>query len=260
MGKKKKRILMLIFFIIMFFIINYSSFDEELQKFIDESEAGVVGRIIDGDTVIVNNNSVRLLGINSPEKGEKYYNEAKNFTQNLILNKTVKIEYGKDKYDLYGRKLGFIFLGKKNTNIEIVRNGFANIYLLDDKLHEEELTNVWSECIIKNINLCEKSKDECADCIELKELDVKNQEIVFYNKCDFPCSLKDWRIKDEGRKKFIFPDFVLKAKKEIVVIVGNKTDDENILFWKKEEYVWTSTGDTLFLRDDEGKLVLWESY
>jgi len=33
-----------------------------------------------------------------------------------------------------------------------------------------------------------------------------------------------------------------------------------ILFWKGKDYVWTSTGDTLFLRDDEGKLVLWEMY
>jgi len=30
------------------------------------------------------------------------------------------------------------------------------------------------------------------------------------------------------------------------------------LFWKNEDYVWAKTGDTLFLRDGKGKLVLWE--
>ena len=40
-----------------------------------------VTRIIDGDTIEVGNNTVRLLGINSPEKGEIGYNEAKAFLQ-----------------------------------------------------------------------------------------------------------------------------------------------------------------------------------
>jgi len=30
--------------------------------------------------------------------------------------------------------------------------------------------------------------------------------------------------------------------------------------WKKKDYVWTKTGDSLFLRDSKGKLVLWKSY
>ncbi len=36
--------------------------------------------------------------------------------------------------------------------------------------------------------------------------------------------------------------------------------NENTLSWKGEKYVWTRTGDSLFLRDSEGALVLWKSY
>jgi hypothetical protein len=52
----------------------------------------------------------------------------------------------------------------------------------------------------------------------------------------------------------------LKGKEEAKVIVGNKTNSENVFYWTKEDYVWTSTGDTLFLRDKEGNLVLWRAY
>jgi len=48
--------------------------------------------------------------------------------------------------------------------------------------------------------------------------------------------------------------------KEVMIKVGEEENTENVLFWKGESYVWTKTGDTLFLRDEEGKLVLWKGY
>ena len=104
------------------------------------------------------------------------------------------------------------------------------------------------------------STDKCAECIELKEFDNENEIVIFYNNCEFDCSLDGWEIKDEGRKKFVFPEFILKTNKEIKIEVGEGIDENSVLFWRNEYYVWTNTGDTLFLRDDEGKLVLWERY
>lgn len=257
---KKRDIFLLIFLISLFLVINYNFIDSSIENFLEEYELGVAERIVDGDTAIINGNSTRFLGINTPEKGEKYYQEAKNFLEDMILNRTVKLEFGKDRYDMYRRKLAYIFLDGKNINVELVRNGFANIYLLDDKLHEEELRKAWNGCIMAGKNLCEKSKDKCAGCIGLTKLDYKSQEAVFYNRCSFDCNLDGWTIKDEGRKKFTFENFVLKKNKEVKIIVGEGVNDKDILFWKGKDYVWTETGDTLFLRDEEGRLVLWESY
>lgn len=257
---KKRGAVLLIFLFLLLFAINYPFVDNAIVEFLEEREIGIAERIIDGDTAIINGNSTRFLGINTPERGEKYYNEAKNFLNNLILNKTIELEFGKEKYDRYKRKLAFIFLDEKNVNIEMIKKGFANVYVLDDKKYEGELRNAWEECISKEKNLCEKSDNKCAGCIELQNFDFKKQEIIFYNKCSFNCNLKDWTIKDEGRKKFIFENFILEKNEEVEIVVGNLTDSDNILFWENEDYVWTKTGDTLFLRDSEGKLVLWESY
>lgn len=255
--KIRKEVVLLIVLIGLLFSINYTFLDGQVQKFLEDKETGFVGRIVDGDTAIINGNSTRFLGINTPEKGEKYYQEAKDALEKLILNKTVVLEYGAEKTDLYGRKLAFILLDEKNINIEQVRNGFANVYVLDDKRYETQLREAWEECIASGKNLCEKSTNKCAYCIELKELDIEDQEVIFYNRCNFDCSLENWTIKDEGRKKFKFRDFVLETDKEARIIVGNEIDSADSLYWE-EEYVWTATGDTLFLRDDEGKLVLWE--
>ena len=178
----------------------------------------------------------------------------------IILNKTVKLEYGNEKYDKYGRTLAYIILNNKNINSEIVEGGFGNTYIYSDDEYTTRLKQAWNECISNEKNLCEKSDDKCAKCIELEKLDVKNQEIIFNNNCSFDCDLTSWTIKDEGRKRFIFQNFILEKNKEVKIIVGNETNTNNILYWKNEGYVWTSTGDTLFLRDADGKLVLWRAY
>jgi len=255
---KKNYIFLLISLIILLFIINYPFLDSTLTNLLDEKETIIIERVIDGDTVVVNNKSIRLLGINSPERGELYYKEAKEFLEDLVLNKSLTIEItGQDQYY---RDLAYLFDGNKNINLELVQKGFANVYILDNRKYENELRKAWKNCIEENNNLCEKSKEKCSDCIELRKFDYKNEIVIFYNKCGFDCDLTGWEIKDEGRKKFIFSDFILEKNKEVTIKVGKGINSEEKLFWRRKDYVWTNTGDTLFLRDDEGRLVLWEGY
>jgi len=258
---KKNWYFLLIFLIFILFLINYSALDKVIQGFLIEGEEAIIEKIIDGDTIVIENKtSVRLLGINSPEKGEPYYSEAKSFLENLILNKTIYLEFGTKKYDQYNRVLAFVFFENKNMNIELIKQGFANVYILDNKRYEKQLKVAWQDCIKNKKNLCENSEDVCASCIKLKEFNYKNQEVIFYNNCNFKCELTKWQIKDEGRKKFIFPEFILKENNNVMIKIGEGNNSQSVLFWKEEDYVWTETGDTLLLRDNEGLLVLWENY
>ncbi|MFA5953524.1 MAG: thermonuclease family protein [Candidatus Pacearchaeota archaeon] len=234
--------------------LNYGKLDNFVIKQLSENEnyeTGVVERIVDGDTIKINNESVRLLGINCPEKGEKYYSEAKEFLGKEILNESVEIHFGEDKYDLYGRKLGYIFYKNQNINSLVVKNGFANPYFPSGKnSYYPEFFSSWNECLENELNLCEKSQDKCSECIILKEWGTKNQLVILKNTCDFSCDLTGWTIKDEGRKKFVFEKTILE-KNSIIEI---SAQDFN------ETYVWTSSGDTIYIRDNQGKLVLWENY
>ena len=252
---KKRGIILISLISLLLFVIDYSFIDEGLEKFLDEKEFTIVKRVIDGDTIVVGNDThIRLLGINTPEKGEEYYNEAKNSLEGLV-NKTVQLEYSGDRTDKYGRTLAYVIF-EDNVNIEQVKNGFANIYIYGFDKYSSQLKEAWNECIENNERLCKKSINKCADCIELKS--IKNQTVKLFNNCSFDCLLTNWKIKDEGRKKFTFGNFILEQKREVSIIVGNGTNTDDVLFWRGEDYVWTSSGDTLFLRDSYGKLVLWK--
>ena len=259
---KKKDLTLLVILIILLLAINYPFIDNFLEEYLSNYETAHVERVIDGDTVVIENKtSVRLLGINSPEKGEQYYQEAKEFVENLVLNKTIKLEFGKDKYDRYQRILAYVYINRKNVDLELVEEGLANYYFPSGKdKHYNKFKQAWEECIKENINSCEKSSDKCSECVELREFDYKNQRVVFENVCDFDCELTSWTIKDEGRKKFTFPKLILEDNKDVEIKVEEGSSNQDILFWNGEKYVWTSTGDTLFLRDKENKLVLHRGY
>ena len=259
----KNKLIGVLFILIALFIFSYSWLDGGLENFLNEGEVETtfIERVIDGDTVVSNGTSIRLLGINTPERGEEYYEEAKIFLEGLVLNKTVGLLYGKDKTDRYGRTLAYIIYRGENINLKLVEEGFANYYFPAGKdKHYNEFKAGWMKCVEKEINLCKPSKNICSECIELKEFDHWNQEVVFKNICSVDCDLEGWNIKDEGRKNFIFDSFVLEGEKEVKVLVGEGEDSSETLYWKGETYVWTSSGDTLFLRDGEGRLVLWEGY
>ena len=79
---KLKEKQLLIFVLVILILVNYTFIDSFLEKTYLGGEFIEVERIIDGDTVVVNSTSVRLLGINTPEKGELYSIEAKEFLEN----------------------------------------------------------------------------------------------------------------------------------------------------------------------------------
>ncbi len=91
----------------------------------------VVSRIIDGDGFIAQSMGrqipIRLYGIDAPEYGDYYANEAKKYLAWLVLGKTVII---KEYYtDSYGRKIADVFSGKRYINQLLVERGFAWVHI-----------------------------------------------------------------------------------------------------------------------------------
>lgn len=261
----KKEFLILVLCIFLLIILNYSFLDSKLRGFLENTDSQIieVERIIDGDTITYirerNETSVRLLGINTPEKGERLYKEAKEFLEEKISNKSVKLVYGNEKTDRYGRELAYIFYKGENINKEIVEEGYGNYYFPSGRSrYYGDFVKAWEGCLEKEKNLCELSNFRCSDCIELERIDKFEQEVVFHNSCKYNCDLTNWSIKDEGRKKFVFPDFALNSDSEVSIKVGEGNNTKDTLYWKGESYVWTSSGDTLFLRDYDEGLILWK--
>jgi endonuclease YncB( thermonuclease family) len=90
--------------------------------------AGTVVNVADGDTIsIVDKRKIvhliRLSGIDAPEKGQKYSEQAQQYLSSLIYGKDVTVE-GKS-YDRFGRLRGKVLLKGRDINLEMVIAGFA---------------------------------------------------------------------------------------------------------------------------------------
>lgn len=129
----------------------------QTQLFAQKIIQGKIIKVTDGDTVtlLARNNKkikVRLYGIDCPEKGQDYYQVAKNYVSNQIFGKHVRVEV-KNK-DRYNRSVGVIWYSNNNLNIDLLKNGLAWHYTDFDKskaYSEAEKTarlakrNIWSK-------------------------------------------------------------------------------------------------------------------
>ncbi len=69
----------------------------------------------DGDSMVVNldgeETEVRLIGVNTPERGTTEGDEAYAYTKGYFTrNQVIFLEFDSDKYDKYGRTLAYVWL------------------------------------------------------------------------------------------------------------------------------------------------------
>lgn len=97
------------------------------------SDRFIVKAVIDGDTIeLTGGDKLRLLSIDTPEKGEPFYEEACHFLADLALGKTARIEYANVRRDRYGRLLGYLYIDTVFVNEAILARGLGNLYLFKD--------------------------------------------------------------------------------------------------------------------------------
>lgn len=104
---------------------NQNKLDDDIEL------EGIVTHIVDGDTLDINDNRIRLSLVNTPERGQKGYMEAKKFVQDICLNKKaqVDIDDGQRRGDRYGRDIGIVYCDGININEELIDKNLAKIYL-----------------------------------------------------------------------------------------------------------------------------------
>jgi micrococcal nuclease len=107
---------------------------------IDDKKPGMylVTRIIDGDTMELDGNEkLRLSGIDTPEHGEPFYEDAKNYLSDLVLGQEVRVVTGNRRRDHYSRLLGYAYLDTILVNAEILKQGLGRMYLFSDNRSDQ---------------------------------------------------------------------------------------------------------------------------
>jgi len=153
----------LIFLIILFFPAHVFAM-----------EAQIVKRVVDGDTLLLDNNRfVRYIGINAPEvrhgkhKAEPFGIEAKMQHAQLVgEGDKVYLVYGIEKSDRYGRKLAYVYTReKKFVNRIMLEQGWAyylfkepnlryhDLFLLAQRLAMQEKQGMWQGWKVHALNI-----------------------------------------------------------------------------------------------------------
>jgi len=119
-------------------LLNLASMQTTIELTTEEKEQGfvVVDRVIDGDTVDViyqgGVERIRMLCINTPEKGKAWYGEATDSLEELCASGKVRLAFeepGKPSRGKYGRLLAYLFdEDGRNVNLEQVKRGWSHFY------------------------------------------------------------------------------------------------------------------------------------
>jgi len=196
------------------------------------TETFQISQVVDGDTArLTNGVTLRLIGINTPEKNMPYFQEAKDLLTILIQNKSVQIQsFGTGKY---GRTLAFIFLNEKNINTQILKQGLATLYCYEDDPCLDELKQAEEFARLNQKALWKKSPN--ANCIKLIELKTDEPEkLILQNTCDKQLNIT---FKDDATH------------------IYHETLEPKSTFTKQFSHIWNNAGDSLYLSDNKGLLL-----
>ena len=116
-------------------VSDYSSLSLQdiLSEYIDtdckKEVSGICTKVSDGDTITVEGvGKVRLVGVNTPEKGVAGADTSKYLVEKLCLNREVSLDIDNSKHtDKYGRTLAVVIVDGKNLNEILLKEGLAEI-------------------------------------------------------------------------------------------------------------------------------------
>jgi micrococcal nuclease len=94
-----------------------------------------VTRVVDGDTIEVSldgrEEDVRYIGVDTPETVKPdtpvqcFGPQASRFNHGLLEHRRVRLVFGVERRDVYGRLLAYVYLEGRLVNAELIRRGLA---------------------------------------------------------------------------------------------------------------------------------------
>lgn len=233
-----------------------------------EGQKALVTWIYDGDTIEVQTDNgemdVRLMGINAPDDGECFYNEATDFLIDTVKTEEVALQVvGTDQF---GRTLAHVFLhADAHINLQLVEGGMAITTTPDQNdaygtalLGAEETAwrdrvGLWAE------DACGSSSplpDIVIDSVEPNPAGpddevLEDETVVIVNEGSKPENLTGWVLRDESsRHRYHFPNGTrLEPGGTLTITSADAGWDPG------ETPVWNNGGDMAMLLDKHGRVV-----
>jgi micrococcal nuclease len=242
--------------------------------------------------------TVRLLGVDTPEtRGEndpgefegvpdtevgrsclrEYGDAATAYAVERLADREVELgfdpEEGRRGY--YGRLLAYVYVDGGQFNRDLVAEGYARMY---DSSFVERPRYAAAErdarAAGRGLWACAADREGGAGGatgVVVAELhpdaegdDARNLDdeyVVLQNAGDEPVDLSGWTVSDEVGQSYAFPDgATLAPGATLTLYTGSGTDGDGDYHWGRGRPVWNNDGDTVIVRDADGRVVVSRSY
>jgi len=238
-------------------------------------------RVIDGDTLVVEGPdgevTVRIIGINTPERGECFADEATDALEALVDGEELELVTDVSDLDDFGRVVRYVETSSGvDIGAELVASGMAiaRRYEPDadrsstyQSLQERARTDgrgLWA------LDACGGgTPDPVAILIDVNadapgddNENLNGEWVRFSNGSDAPVDLDGWQVADESAThRHLFTDRTLAPGASVMLFTGCGVDTDEAVYWcKTDSAVWNNSGDTVFLRDANGNVVAASGY
>ena len=232
---------------------------------------GIVTWVADGDTLDVDMGEetieVRLIGVNTPERGECYAQEPLDYLIDQIKNKEVGLEMF--DIDQFGRTLGSVWLGDELINLTLVTEGMgigqtpddANPY--SDLLMEAEESAFQSSKGLWSPAACQSSGGVPNITIDMARSQVNppgpddsvlaDEFVVLVNAGDEAVDMSGWTLRDESsRNRLTFRTGTTLDPGATISVASDCSTDPG---WCGDQSIWNNDGDLVLLLNENGTVV-----
>ena len=241
---------------------NDDNVTEEPEENVTQDYNMTVTEVVDGDTFYLGNgDKVRMIGINTPESGRPYAQEATDFLTNMILGKEVTLvnDSNNPESDSYGRLLAHVYMNGTSVNYEIIKAGFAFWYPytsgtdFDTEYEEAQVfasnntVGLWTE----------SSYNFTIDHIEYNPegSEADGEYVVLTNHENYNVSMIGWFLQDEAAQTAYEFNFTIANNTSIRIYTGEGIDNSTTLYWGWYQGIWNNSGDFAIIQDENGYMV-----
>lgn len=244
-----------------------------------EGDVASVTSVTDGDTLDVTvagrAETIRLVGIDAPEQGECFSDEATEELRRLVGRREVRLVRDVSDRDDFGRLLRHVFVDDLHVNRLLVRDGYAlarryppdtahadGLEEAEERARAEE-AGLWGSGGCRSPAGAEIVLEVRADAPGDDGRNPNGEWLDIRNASSGPLDLSGWTVRDgSASKRYRFDDGTTVASGATLRLrSGCGTDSATERFWcHRGSAVWNNGGDTAMLLDAEGRIVVRHRY
>lgn len=212
--------------------------------------------------------------------------EASDWMKTQVGGETIRFTFDENegKRGYYGRLLAYVYFDDRHLNYQLITRGDARVY---DSTFEKRSSFYAAESDAQDKNLrawscrsvasstptptptADSSGNSGQLAVERVHEDAEGNDhenendeyVVFKNTGESELDLSGWTVSDEKDHRYTVPSgFTLDAGATVTLYTGSGPDSEHELYWGSDSAIWNNSGDTIYVRTDDGDQVIVYEY